>query len=71
MTKRKGVADAIDFLSTVERAMRVLEDLSDEQKGLSVSELARRLNTNKSIVLRILTTMETLGYLFRTKETQR
>jgi DNA-binding IclR family transcriptional regulator len=70
MMKRKAPTETIDFLSTVERAMRVLEDLADEQQGLSVSELARRLDTNKSIVVRILTTMEKLGYLFREKQTQ-
>jgi IclR family transcriptional regulator, acetate operon repressor len=70
MVKSKAPDETIGFLSTVERAMRVLEDLADEQEGLSVSELARRLDTNKSIVVRILTTMEKLGYLFREKQTQ-
>ena len=62
---------AIDFLSTVERAMRVIEYLSDAQEGLSVSELARRLATNKSIAFRILSTLETLHYVYQEKLTQR
>lgn len=63
--------EAIEFLSTVQRAMRVLEHLADAQDGLSLSELARRLEINKAIVVRILTTLETLGYLFRERQTQR
>jgi IclR family transcriptional regulator, acetate operon repressor len=71
MARRKIVAERVDFLSTVERAMRVLEYLADEQDGLSVSELARRLEINKSIVLRILTTMEQLAYIYRDRDSQR
>jgi DNA-binding IclR family transcriptional regulator len=71
MPKQKTTARRIDFLSTVDRAMRVIEFLSDTEEGLSISELARRLGINKSIVFRILNTLESLRYLYQDKETQR
>jgi IclR family acetate operon transcriptional repressor len=70
MPKAKPAPKTIDFLSTVERAMQVIEYLSDARDGLSVSELARRLEINKSIVFRILNTFEALGYLYQDKPTQ-
>jgi IclR family acetate operon transcriptional repressor len=70
MAKPKPPAKTIDFLSTVERAMQVVEFLSDAPDGLSVSELGRRLDINKSIVFRILNTFEALGYIFQDKYTQ-
>ena len=71
MVKCIEPAEAIEFLSTVQRAMCVLEHLADAQDGLSLSELARRLEINKALVVRILTTLEKLGYLFRERQTQR
>jgi DNA-binding IclR family transcriptional regulator len=70
MSGYKAHPEAVDFLSTVERAMHMLEELADEQEGLSLSELARRLGINKSIVVRIITTLEQLGYLYREKTSQ-
>lgn len=71
MLKPKAPAPTIDFLSTVERTMQVLEFLADEPDGLTVSELARRLGINKSIALRILATLEATSYLYRETDTQR
>ena len=71
MPKRKMAGRPIEFLSTIDRTMRVIEFLSDAEDGLSVSELARRLAVNKSIAFRILNTLESLRYLYQDKETQR
>lgn len=71
MPKRMTAGRPIEFLSTIDRTMRVIEFLSDAEDGLSVSELARRLAVNKSIAFRILNTLESLRYLYQDKETQR
>jgi DNA-binding IclR family transcriptional regulator len=60
----------VDFLSTVERAMRIIELLSDARDGLSVSEIARVLDVNKSIAFRILTTLQSLRYVYQDAVTQ-
>ncbi len=49
----------------VERALNVLEALSQSRKGYSVSELSRRLSLPKSSVHLILRTLERRGYLQR------
>jgi IclR family acetate operon transcriptional repressor len=61
---------SIDFLSTVERAMRIIEYLSDARDGLSVSEIGRLLDVNKSIAFRILATLESLRYVYQDTFTQ-
>jgi IclR family transcriptional regulator, acetate operon repressor len=62
--------NSIDFLTTVERTMRIVEHLSDARAGLSVSEIARLLDVNKSIAFRILTTLESLRYIYQDPVTQ-
>ena len=47
----------------IERALNVLECLSQSRKGYSVSELSRRLALPKSSVHLILRTLERRGYL--------
>ena len=47
----------------LERALTVLETLSQSRKGYSVSELSRRLTLPKSSVHLILRTLERRGYL--------
>ena len=47
----------------IDRALNVLECLSQSRKGYSVSELSRRLNLPKSSVHLILRTLERRGYL--------
>ena len=60
----------LETLASVERAMTIIEMLADAEKGLSISEIARQLSVNKSIALRILATLEQLGYLFKHPHTQ-
>jgi IclR family acetate operon transcriptional repressor len=61
---------SINFLSTVERAMRIIEYLSDARDGLSVSEIGRLLDVNKSIAFRILSTLQSLRYIYQDSVTQ-
>jgi IclR family acetate operon transcriptional repressor len=55
-----------DFLTAVDRAMRILEILADQEDGVSTSEIARRLDVNKQIAVRILHTLLQGGYVFQT-----
>jgi DNA-binding IclR family transcriptional regulator len=57
-------------LVTVRRTMAALEMLADADAGLSLSEIARRLDVNKNIALRILTTLEEENYIYRHVETK-
>jgi DNA-binding IclR family transcriptional regulator len=69
----KRIDDAADLglgLVTVRRTLAVLEMLADAEGGLSLSEIARRLDVNKNIALRILMTLEEENYLYRHVETK-
>jgi DNA-binding IclR family transcriptional regulator len=71
MAKQKDdAADLGASLVTVRRTLAVLEMLADAGDGLSLSEVARRLDVNKNIALRILTTLEEENYLYRHVETK-
>ncbi|WP_158741912.1 IclR family transcriptional regulator [Acidisphaera sp. L21] len=60
-----------DNLVTVRRTMAVLEMLADAVSGLSLSDIAKELDVNKSIALRITGTLEELNYLYRDSENRR
>jgi len=51
-------------IAAIDRAISVLEELA-ERPGQGVSEIARRLGMNKSLVFRILQTLEARGYVAR------
>src|ERR1051326_7251887 len=53
------------MISAVSRTLAVLEALSNEPNGATVSELVTRLQIEKSIVWRLLTTLESDGYVIR------
>lgn len=53
----------------VERALTVLELLTQSRKGFSISEVSRRLELPKSSIHLILTTLERRGYLRRNSQT--
>jgi len=57
-----------DYLAAVDRAMRTLEMLADAAEGLSTSEVARNLDVNKQIAVRILVTLLQSGYVFQTPD---
>lgn len=55
----------------VERALGVLEILSECKRGFSVSEMARRMRVPKSSIHLILTTLEHRGYLLKNPQSCR
>lgn len=69
MSKRNEEATDLSLV-TVRRTLAVLEMLAGADQGLSLSEIARRLDVNKNIALRILTTLEEETYLHRHAETK-
>ena len=62
----KGGADDA-FLSSVDRALRVLQDLAVSQRR-TLSEIARALNVNKNIAFRLVHTLERLGFIYEDQE---
>ncbi len=69
--KEDGAETGGDSLVTVHRTMAVLEMLVDAGAGLSLSDIAKELDVNKSIALRITTTLENLSYIYRNTENKR
>lgn len=60
-----------NIVQSIERAIRILEELADESEGLGVTELSKRLDLHKSTVHRILTTLLTFGYVEQDSRTER
>ena len=66
----KTAGAAIDNLVTVSRTMAIFELLAGKTRGMSLSDIARHLDVNKSIALRILSSLEQTNYVFRSIGTQ-
>lgn len=49
----------------IARALQVIEILAEASGGLSLSELARRLDVNKQVAIRITESLEGAGFIFR------
>ncbi len=71
MMSDDGVDPQPDSLVTVRRTMAVLEMLADTGAGLSLSDIAKELDVNKSIALRITATLEGMSYIYRNSENRR
>jgi IclR family acetate operon transcriptional repressor len=56
-------------VQSVERAIDIMESFSGEEPGLGVGELSRRVNLPKSTVFRLLTTLESRGFIAQNSET--
>jgi DNA-binding IclR family transcriptional regulator len=52
-------------VASVARALGVLEELRDSERGLGVNELARRIGVNASTASRLLSTLEAAGMVER------
>lgn len=63
------VAD--DTIVSVERAFHIIEYLADLADGASLAELARHLDVNKAIAVKLLATLEGLGVVWRDDRVQR
>ena len=58
------------FVSTLARGMQVLEAFSLESPQLTLTEIAARVDLDKSTAFRLLYTLEQLGYLERDAQTR-
>jgi IclR family acetate operon transcriptional repressor len=58
-------------VQSIERAMRILEELAEEKDGIGVTELSRRLDLHKSTVHRLLSTLLGLGYVEQNPHSER
>jgi DNA-binding IclR family transcriptional regulator len=57
--------DGASLVQSVERALSILTCFSDSEPQLRVAELSRRLGLAQSTVSRMITTMESLGFIER------
>ena len=53
------------FVGSVEKAFQVLEAFSDTHRQMSMAEIARAANLDRSATQRLVHTMEQLGYIRR------
>lgn len=61
--------EARESIASVERALKIVEWLADMPEGLSFSEIVERLQLNKAIAFKLLSTLESCGYIFRNDRT--
>ena len=57
-------------VQSIDRALDIIEVLSQENEGLGVTEIAGRIGLPKSTAHRIITTMAGRGYLNRQRHLQ-
>lgn len=62
---------AEDTIVSVERAFAIIEMLADEADGLSLADIARQFGVNKAIAVKLLSTLESLGLIWRDEIAQR
>jgi len=62
---------AENSIQSIERAFEIIETLAVEPKGLSITELSKRLALHKSTVHRILRTLLSRGYVEKDSESMR
>src|SRR5947209_3310535 len=62
---RAPASDGPRTVASVARALSLLEELRDSERGLGVNELARRIGVNASTASRLLATLETAGMVQR------
>jgi DNA-binding IclR family transcriptional regulator len=60
-----------DTIVSVERAFEIVAMLADLEDGASLADIARRLDVNKAIAVKLLTTLERLGIAWRDDVAQR
>lgn len=71
MSKLATVTDRKYIVPAVERAVLILQLLSQEPKGLTTSQIARKTSISKSTVFTILTTLHLYGLVERIEDTGR
>ncbi len=58
-------------VQSLDRALKILEVLGNNQKGLGVTELAHEVDLHKSTVHRLLNTLAQRGYVEKDQETEK
>jgi DNA-binding IclR family transcriptional regulator len=58
----------VQKVEAVERALSILESFSDGQKRLSLGELSKRTVLYRSTILRLASSLEKFGYIYRDNE---
>jgi IclR family pca regulon transcriptional regulator len=57
-------------VESLARGLSILSSFSEQTPALSLTDIARRLQLNKTTAFRFLSTLETLGYLQRDQQTK-
>lgn len=70
MTPKPGAPQPTTGFSSIQRALSVIEELANNPKGMSVTNLAAGLGLSKSVVSRILTSLLNAGYVVHDSETR-
>jgi DNA-binding IclR family transcriptional regulator len=70
-TQRAGSERVEETVVSVERAFAIVEMLADAEDGLSLAEIARRLDLNKAIAVKLLNTLERLALVWRDDRARR
>jgi DNA-binding IclR family transcriptional regulator len=60
-----------DTIVSVERAFEIVAMLADEAEGASLADIARHLDVNKAIAVKLLATLDGLGIVWRDEVAQR
>ncbi|HEY8539830.1 MAG TPA: IclR family transcriptional regulator [Steroidobacteraceae bacterium] len=68
--QRRTAASQPTSHQTIERSMRILEYLWSRQAPVRLTRISHALGMDRSTVLRILQTLERLGYIHRNEETK-
>jgi DNA-binding IclR family transcriptional regulator len=58
-------------VTTIDRSFQIIEMLVDADDGLSLADIAGRLEVNKAIAAKLLATLTKLFYVLRDDSTQR
>lgn len=58
------------YIESLARGLSVLSSFSEERPALSLTDISQRLKLNKTTTFRLLSTLETLGYLQRDHQTK-
>jgi len=69
--RRARRARAEDTIVSVERAFEIVALLADAAEGASLADIARHLDINKAIAVKLLATLERLGIVWRDDVAQR
>jgi IclR family transcriptional regulator, acetate operon repressor len=70
-TQRAGSERVEETVVSVERAFAIVAMLADAEDGLSLAEIARRLDLNKAIAVKLLNTLERLALVWRDDRARR